>query len=173
MAPPALVFRGQNSCSVSFFQEFELEGEGGGADGRFVTVGARDWETGTASCAALARAVDAQVFVLGRFKSEYAGGGMLAAAAAGRRHDDVSGAAYRRAQCCFQPRSKVAVFVSERDVLPSVGDGPHLSPQHRCSTVFLFCFVFGGHLTAQCSVSPSSAGHPCQVTSPATSSKAK
>ena len=28
-------------------QEFELEGEGGGGDGQFVTVGARDWETGT------------------------------------------------------------------------------------------------------------------------------
>ena len=27
-------------------QEFELEGEGGAADGRFVTVGARNWETG-------------------------------------------------------------------------------------------------------------------------------
>jgi hypothetical protein len=28
------------------WQEFGLEGEGGAADGRFVTVGARNWETG-------------------------------------------------------------------------------------------------------------------------------
>jgi hypothetical protein len=106
------VFNRQNSYSVSFTQEFELEGEGDGADGRFVTVGARDWETGATLHAAFEHAADAAVVGLGRFKSEYAGGGVHAAAADGRRDDDVPGAADRRAQCRVQPRSNVAVFVS-------------------------------------------------------------